>query len=478
MNRAGKNLAAQVFYQLVTVLTPLITSPYLSRVLGPMQLGIFSSTYSYVCYFMLLCKLGVETYGCREIAKVSDDPVKSSGKFFEIFRIQFLASVLALGVYYLFLAAGQERVNNGAIMAIQGLWIVSALVDINWLLFGLEEFVITTIRNIAIKVITIVLVFCLVKSPRDLDKYILVMAGGQIVSQIVVWPYALKRVGIRHGDFRSSLQHIKPMLYFFVPVMAMSVFHIMDKTMLGIMSTDEQSGFYYNVDRLGNIAIGVSLGINTVMLPRITNSIAGGDRNVSRTLEHSYELVVSSSIAISVGLAAVGPLFVPVFFGNAFLPCVELIDIFAVALVCKSISSCICNQCLVPMGAEKYYVRAVVIGAFVNLVSNYFLIKAYAAKGATIGTVIAEAVVLAISLRRSSGKTNLKKLGADFLKYMAIGAVMFAAVRAAIRVLPESWIGLIAAIALGGIVFIVGTLVNSRADESSVYAHILGKWRH
>ena len=473
MNKAKKNLAFQVFYQLVTVLTPLITSPYLSRILGPDSLGIFSSTYSYVCYFMLVCKLGVDTYGCREIAKVSDDKALTSRKFFEIYSIQMMASVLSVAVYYIFIAAEGGRLSNGFIMALQGLWIVSALTDINWLLFGMEEFVISTIRNIVIKIVTIVLVFCLVKTPADLDRYVLIMAGGQIVSMLVVWPYALKRIRFSRTTFRDSFRHLKPMLYFFVPVMAMSVFHIMDKTMLGLMSNDAESGFYYNVDRLGNIAIGVSLGINTVMLPRITNSIAGGEKRISDTLDKSYELVVSSSIAISVGLSAIGPLFVPVFFGQAFLPCVELVDIFAVALVCKSISSCICNQCLIPMGKEKYYVRAVVIGAVINLVCNWFLIREYAAKGATIGTVIAEAVVLAIVIFRSREGSNIRKLVLDFLRYSAIGAIMFAVVRFAIGRMQANWTNLVLVLIMGGTIFAAGTLIHSRLDRRSVYAELV-----
>ena len=475
MNKAKKNLAFQVMYQFITVLTPLITSPYLSRVLGPAQLGVFSSTYSYVCYFMLVCKLGVETYGCREIAKVSGDKQRTSEVFFGIYRVQLFFSFLSVAVYYLFLSIAGERLDNGYIMALQGLWIVSALTDINWMLFGLEEFVISTVRNTAIKIVTIILVFCLVKTPQDLDRYILIMAGGQILSMVVIWPYAAKRISYIRVSIRNSLTHLKPLLYFFVPVMAMSVFHIMDKTMLGLMSSEVESGYDYNVDRLGNIAIGVSLGINTVMLPRITNSIAGGNTNVSGTLEKSYELVIASAIAISVGLAAIGPLFVPVFFGDSFMPCVDLISVFAVALIAKSISGCICNQCLIPMDEEKHYVRAVLAGAGINLVCNYFLIRRYAAMGATIGTVIAEIAVLIIVLIKAREKSNMRRMGLDFLRYAVIGCVMFTAVRLVSSRMAHTWGNLLLVIALGGAVFAAGVLAVALLDRNSVFAELIRK---
>ena len=223
------NIGFQVAYQIFIVLTPLITSPYLSRVLGAPKLGIFSATFSYINYFELLCKLGIDTYGNREIARCSNNRTKYSERFWNLYLIQLSFSILSVGLYALILIAGHNSFRNPDIMLLQGIWILAAMLDINWLLFGLEDFRATVIRNIAIKLIIIVLIFVCVRSEDDLPVYILIMSGGMVLSQIVTWLYAIRKLDKPVFTKKLYLHYIKPLLYFFIPVLAMSVFHVMDK---------------------------------------------------------------------------------------------------------------------------------------------------------------------------------------------------------------------------------------------------------
>ena len=472
-----ENIAYQLTYQVLTVITPLITSPYLSRVLGAESLGVFSSTFAYANYFLMFAMLGAHNYGSKTIAFAGDDTRKLSRTFFSIYAVQCCAAILSCAVYFSSVGLFWHERNRVIIALLQGMWIVACLFDINWFLFGCEKFKVTTIRNIVIKILTIACILIFVKSEKDLPIYVVIMAGGQIISQLVVWPYITQMLHFCVPTWGEIRVHIKPMCKFFVPILAMSVFHVMDKSMLDFLSTDAECGYYYNADRLANIPIGVVAGLNTVMLPRITKMYSierSGPDNLNLFLGKSFELTLSMSAAIAVGLGAIAPIFVPVFFGSGFEPCVGLIACYVPILIAKSISGFISSQYLIPMNRENIYVFAVIAGAVANLICNIPLIIKYGAVGAAIGSLIAEVIVLLVELiatRRTINFFSYLKLG---VPYVLISAVMFSSVRMLVNTLPcFNIIWLLVTILVGSFIFIAGVLVYSRIVKSSLYSIVL-----
>ena len=284
MSSIKKNLGYQTIYQLLNTCIPLITSPYLARVLGAEKQGVFSFTQSIVNYFSLIAMLGVMNYGTRTIATCFEKKERSLS-FWNVFIMQLITSIIALLLYFLYIVFICNENKN--IASIQSLYIFSCIVDINWFYFGIERFKTTVTRSIIIRIITVVLILLFVKSPDDLWLYTLIMSGGTFLSNLILWGLIRNEIYIsdlKHVTLQSICSHLKPNLVLFIPILAMSVYHIMDKTMLGILSDYEQVGYYYNADKIINIPIGIISGIGTVMLPRMTMLIKGRNNDEALNL--------------------------------------------------------------------------------------------------------------------------------------------------------------------------------------------------
>lgn len=456
MSTLKKNLGYQTLYQLLNTCLPLVTSPYLARVLGAAQQGVFSYTQSIVNYFTLFAMLGIVNYGTRTIAACGENREKRTVSFWNIYAIQFVASFAAMGIYgsYLFLICGE----NILIAWIQGLYILGSLLDINWLFFGVEEFDVTVKRSMIIRIASVVGILVLVKSPEDLWIYTIIMAGSTVLSNGILWWFVPKLVdldGIRRIKFLNVRTHIKPVLILFVPLIAMSVYHIMDKTMLGILSSYEQTGFYYNADKIINIPIGIITGIGTVMLPRMSALEELGKKSESEKLfEMSVEMVIMLSSAMAFGISAVAKEFTPLFFGNGFDACILLMIVLSPVLIIKSISQTIRMQYLIPTHRENIFIQAVFAGAIVNFIVNSALINKYGALGAVIGTLTAELVTCVWQCWKIKKDINIARLLSKSICYLVFGFGMMVSVRLVANVFSNRIMGILLEICTGGLVYL------------------------
>lgn len=428
MKSTRRNFGYQLMYRILAVITPFITSPILSRALGAEKLGIYSATLAYVNYFMLFAMLGVENYGNRSIAEVQEDLKRRQKLFWNIYAVQFCVSALAIAVYFITIAVlSQERKD---IAALQGIWLLSCMLDINWFFFGCEQFKLTVTRNMAVKFATVISIAVFIRTPDDLLLYTIIMAGSTAVSQMVLWGSLRKFLSFERPCFQKMKAHILPVLQLFVPVLASSVFHIMDKSMLDWLSDEANVGFYYSADKMIYIPLGIITGTGTVMLPRMANILHNNGLDQARhLLKKSAELVTCLTAAIGFGIAAVAKEFVPVFFGEGFEPCITLLYCFVPVLFIKAWSDFIRSQYLIPAQKDRLYTASVICGAGVNLVCNYFLIIKYEAKGAVLGTLFAELTLLMVQLFFVNKEVNFMKYFLSQFHYILYGVLMFLAVR-------------------------------------------------
>lgn len=229
--------------------------------------------------------------------------------------------------------------------------------------------------------------------------------------------------------------------------------------MLGALSTYEQTGFYYNADKVINIPIGIITGVGTVMLPRTTGMIESGKSNESdKMFNFTVEMIVAVSAAMAFGIAAISNEFTPFFFGKGYDECVMLIIVLSPVLIIKAMSQTSRMQYLIPNHKEKIFIQAVFVGAVVNLIINWHLIPSMGAMGAVIGTLIAEFVTC---LWQYVGMAKYIRCGKTILKsfaYLMFGFVMFGIVRLTSSVIasaiPSRLITIIAEIGIGGIIYI------------------------
>ena len=470
MSKLRNNMIYQSVYQVLAVCVPLITSPYLSRVLGAEGLGIYSYYHSIVNYFILFALLGVTTYGMRAIAQ-SNGKEEVSKTFFSVYYFQLISSFATLFVYILFVVLFIKDGVGRVVSWIHIFYLLGECVNINWLFFGLEKYKTTVIRNIIIKILTVASIFLFVRQKDDVVIYILVLSLGVFVSNAVLWfklGDCLMRVKVTWADVK---QHIKPNVLLFIPALASSVYHIMDKTMLGMFSDIENSGYYYNADKLLNIPLTVIVGCSNVFMSRVCALVSQNKTDeVRKTQNEAANMGMCIIAAIAFGVCAVAKEFVPWFFGAGYDPCISLIKYFALIVILKTISTNTRSVFLIPEGNDKSYAKSITYGALINLVANYVLIATLdmGALGATLATLIAEFMVVVfqiVFMQKASRKICVNQLMKSMI-YLVFGVVMMVVV----WLIPLNFSGLfvkiVIEIAIGAVVYLTQCIILWRLRPS------------
>lgn len=465
------NFAYNIIYQCIAIIVPLITSPYVSRILGAEEIGINSWTYSIAYYFMILALLGINNYGNRTIAECRDDSKKRSIAFWSIYAVQITMSTAMVIAYLIYVFFFSTKYQDIAL--IQVFQVLANAIDITWFFYGLEEFKVITTRNSFIRLLSLFLIFGFVRTDGDLWKYSLIVAGAPFLGQLSIWPLLKKRVKFTKVTFNDIRPHIKPILILFVPVLAISVFSNMDKVMIGQMSTIDQSGFYENTNKIIEVPKAVITAIGTVMLPRTANLIANGDGKKSAyyiALTMTFTMI--AGFAFVFGMSSVAKMFSIVFWGQQFEPCGELIATMAPAILFSVFGNVIRTQYLIPRALDKEYTISLLAGAGVNFVVNYTLIPVYGAEGAVIGTVISEFIMTFIQTWYVRNKLPIFEYIKSGTPFALTGLVMFFIVKLISSKMSYNIVNLFIAVLVGALVYICLSMMILSRSKDEIYRHI------
>lgn len=393
MSNPKKNFIYNLVYQLLILICPLVTTPYLSRVIGAEGIGTYSYVYSIVYYFMLFTLLGVNNYGNRTIAKVRDNKEELSKKFWEIYFMQLFMGLIMLLLYYIYIFNFDISYFFTSLLA--SLFIISAIIDINWFYFGLEEFKKTVVRNAIVKVLSVILIFIFIKNNNDIWKYMIIMSGSTLLSQSIMWFFLKRTITFKKIKLEDVIKHIKPNLTLFIPFIAVSLYKMMDKVMLGAFTNVNEVGFYENAEKIVNIPMVFINALGTVMMPRISNIAEKGDiENAKKYIDKSITFSWFVSMVMCFGLICISNMFASWFFGKEFEKTGLLITLLSITLPFLSFANVIRTQYLVPFEKDKVFVKSVIAGAIINFIFNLILIKKFESIGACIGTIIAEITVM------------------------------------------------------------------------------------
>lgn len=418
-----KNFLYQMIYEILIIILPFVTSPYIARVIGAEGLGTYSYSYSVAYYFVLFSMLGLKNYGNRSIARVRDKQDLLNQTFAEIFAFHFLVSVICILIYVVYcLNLKEDRLYAW----IQGAFVLSGLLDISWFYFGIEKFKLTVTRNIIIKILNVVCVFTFVKSTNDLWKYCLIMSLGMLISQLTLWLPLKKYVQFTKIEWKSMKKHIKPMLILFIPAISVSLYKYMDKIMIKVLSSKEQLGFYENAEKVNMIPLTIISSFGTVMLPKMSNLFAKKDKEKTQYyMGVSMKYVMCLAFALTFGLAAVAKTFAPMFWGDDFTISGQLIMGLSITVPFISFANVIRTQYLIPNQEDKKYTISVVMGAVVNFAINLLLIPSLKSFGATLGTIAAEITVCLIQTLSVRKELPILKYIKSFISFLPIGILMF-----------------------------------------------------
>ena len=454
-----KNYLYNAGYQILNMIIPLITVPYISRVLGAHDVGINEYTNSWVTFFFLMGQMGITLYGNREVAYHRDDLYKRSQTFWGVEALQLLtvsgAFILYLVAVFLFSTTFKE------FFLLQAIWIIATGVDISWYFMGLEEFRITVVRNTLVKIASLILIFTVVKTSNDLGKYILILGASQLVGNLTLWPYLRGNIIWVSVKKWHPFKHFYPSLLLFIPTITTQVYLVLNRLMLGRMSTQADLGNFGQADKIVKFVLAVVTATGTVMLPHVANKFAKGDiKGVRNSLYSSFNFVSAISIPMMFGLMAIAKKFGPWFLGNGFVLSGSVMFVEAPIIVFIAWSNVTGTQYLMPINRVKDYTTSVTIGAVSNVVFNFLLIGRWGANGAALATVGSELLVTLAQLMMIRKTISRKKLFKEQWKYIISGGVMFIIVNRICESINMTIGNLILEVVTGIVIYFVGLLLT------------------
>lgn len=457
-NSVKKNYIYNLIYQILVIILPLITAPYISRVLGAGNIGIYSYTTSISAYFILFGSLGISLYAQREIAYHQDNKKKNSKTFLEIIILRAITMLISITIFCVTFATNGEYSFFYKILIIE---LIAQCFDISWFFSGLEEFKKTVLRNLIVKCISVVAIFLIVKTPEDLDLYFWIYVLSAFIGNISLWfylPKYLVKVKIRELNITK---HLKPTLALFIPEIAIQVYTILDKTMIGAIWEDKSEvGFYQQSERIIKLLLTIITSLGTVLLPRVASCFANNKKEeVFEYIKKSFNYVYFLAFPMMFGIIAIADEFVPLFFGPGYDRVVILMSIISPIILFIGMSNVIGKQYLLPTRRQKQYTISVVIGAIVNFIMNSCLIWKYGALGASIGTVIAEFSVTLTQIIFVRKEFNIKETLKLSLNYLISSVIMFIICKVVVLIPVGNLLSIILQVGAGVIVYILILLV-------------------
>ncbi|MBV4425519.1 flippase [Clostridium tyrobutyricum] len=450
----AKNYVYNVIYQIVILIVPLITVPYVSRVLGSGGVGVNAYTNSIIQYFILFGTIGISLYGNRSIAYVRDDKSKLSRTFWGIFLLKIVTIIISYTVFIVFINFTHSQYKT--IFLFQSIYIISAAVDISWLFMGLEDFQKTVTRNLIVKVIGVVCIFLFVKTRSDLWKYVLILSCSELFGQLTLWFYVPRVMDKVKLSFYDIKRHLIPSINLFIPQIATQIYLVLNKTMLGYISNTNEVGYFDMSDKIVKMTLAVVTAMGVVMLPRVANTFAKGDiKKVKEYLSKSFDFASYLSFPMMFGLAGISAQFTPWFFGPGFSKTGTLMCVISPIIIFIAWSNVLGVQYMMPVGKVKQFTISVTTGAVVNFILNILLIRHFQSLGTALATVFAEFSVTAVQFYLVRKDIQFKQMFIDIWKYLISGVIMFVIVRSIGSVLGVGFKTTVVQIIAGGLAYVI-----------------------
>lgn len=415
-----KNFIYNTAYQILVLIIPLVTTPYISRVLGVENVGIYSYTQSLVAYFSLFSLLGIHNYATREIAYCNDQT--SRNKVFNSVQTTKLFTCTSILLLYVIFSIFQTEYT--IILLILGITLIANYFDISWFFQGQQNFKIIVLRNLIVKLIGVGSIFLFVKDRNDLYIYVLINVLSTLVGNISLW----------FVYFRSNkLALVLPSKYLakttvelFIPLIAIQVYNVLDKTMIGNLTNDMvESGCYEQTTKIITLCLTLVTSLTTVLSPKMASFFANNNiQGIKDTVQKTYHIVMMLSFPVCFGIIGISNSFVPWFFGTGYEKVKLLLKIYSLVILIIPLSNVAGTVILTPTKQHNKGTIAVTTGAITNFILNYLLIARYGAVGAAVSTIIAESVVTIIHFYYIKSYVIFNDMLKENMKFMASSLIM------------------------------------------------------
>lgn len=395
------NTALNTFRMLLTVLVPLITFPYTSRIFLTEGSGQLSFTASVVQVFILFASLGIYTYGVREGTKFRNDRQAFSVFAQELLIINGIATILTYIVFLtcVFLVPSFER--HRTLLLINGISIGFSALGLDWVYGVYEEYGYITIRQIIIQIFTIITMFIFVHDLSDIYLWAFLMLLSSTGANIFNCIHARKYIDYRYQKSLSYniFPHLKPILVLFTTQLAAKVYLNIDTVLLGLQSSEHCVGLYSAAAKLNTILITVFTAMMPVFVPRIVETLNKGENNnYILLLKKIFTFVIALALPAVVGIEMLGGELIKLLAGDAFIDATITIRYLAPIVLITSLSNILYYNVLVPKGKEKSVLICTLVGAIANISLSFILIPVYQENGAAIGSLISEILAFVLSI--------------------------------------------------------------------------------
>ena len=442
-----KNYLYNLSYQLL----PIITVPYVTRIFTSEALGNYVFYNSIVSYFSLFAMLGIGVYGTKQIAAASD----ANSTFWNIYVIQLIASILALSVYVISVFSIPQM--GGVIPLMVGVVLFERMFDISWLFSGKEDFKKITLRNTVVRLVGVICIFIFIKSSDDLYLYIFLIVTINFLGQLVMWIPAKKFIKRPSFNTKIMKKNLHPIVLLFLPQVAISLYVVLDRTLLGLLGSYSDVGIYEQGQKLTSILITVVTSLGVVMLPRVANLLSERrEEEVQNMVKFSFILYNLIIFPMIFGLIAVNEVFVKLFLGQNFQDVKYVLYIIVFNLMFIGWTNILGYQVLVVRNKNKEFMLSTTIPAFVSVAVNIVVIPFFGYIGASITSVVVEILVFAIQWYYSRNIINKNLLfNKDLVKIILSSLVMFGAVMTCKMTLGlDGIVGFVIYLAVGGISYL------------------------
>ena len=403
-----KNFVMNTILTMSNFIFPLITFPYVSRVLLPSGTGKVAFATSVISYFSMFAQLGIPTYGIRACAQVRDDKYKLSKVVHELCIINFIMMLLSYLVFFGGIVFVERLRNEKILFVIMGSMILFNSIGMEWLYKALEEYTYITIRSIVFKAIAVSMMLIVVKSQGDYVIYGAISIFAASASNVMNCINAHKYITLKPIENYNFRQHIKPILIFFGMSCATTIYTNFDTVMLGFMKSDVDVGYYNAAIRIKSILVSIITSLGTVLLPRAAYYIEHDLREEFNYIARkSINFVYIIALPMIIYFIVYAPECIYFLSGNAYEGSILPMQILMPTLLFIGLTNILGIQIMVPLEMEKWVLNSYIIGAIVDLIINILLIPKMGASGAAIGTLIAEIAVMIYQY--SKAKTRSKR---------------------------------------------------------------------
>ncbi len=422
-----------IFNATITVLNalfPLITAPYLARVLTPVGTGTYEYYYSIVAIFTMVVAFGFTDYGTKEVSVHRNDKNKYSLIFSEIFLSRFIILAGVLSFYYISIFANLFGSDNKTIMLLMSLNIISAGIDSTFAYQGLEKFKNLSIRNFLIKVLSLILILIFVKTQADLTKYVLIMVSCQILQAVFMITIIINYISFSKIKLSNIIYCIKKSFIYFIPSIAVTLYTQVDKTMIGILSTKSEVGYYEQANKVITVLTNIVNCLSPILLARLSYLFKIHNYEKAKDLLlKALRIVAILGLPCTFGLISIANIFIPAFFGIEYQKSVLVSIILSMNVVTISTGSILIFGYFIPTNQRNLSTIFSFIAAFSNVGLNYILIPKYGAAGAAFATLIAETMVTVLNMIFSRKFINFKeylyKLAKPFTASLIMAIIVY-----------------------------------------------------